>query len=344
MNCERVCPANVDYEKIIDAGRAVTRKQSSWFENFQQSLLLFALSKSLGRKCIKICISIFKSFGLHRVFSSARLFSLLPDTSSVLQKFNAHPSDKSTNRPANGPTVAILNSCAGDLVNDETLNAARLMLSKLNCEVVEQKQTLCCGALHQHTGDLKTAKELRQNFISSFDQQNADYLVSLATGCGAQIERYAKFDNTGLENDSAQRLIQKHSDANEFVLQQLKNSKLRFKPLDSKIYIHKPCSQAQMPTDDSTVEQLLNYIPEAELVTFEDQLSCCGAGGINNISQSRLADQLIENKVLELRNSSANYLVSSNIGCALHFQAKLRQHGIPVQVCHPISLLAQQVL
>jgi glycolate oxidase iron-sulfur subunit len=182
--------------------------------------------------------------------------------------------------------VAILNSCAGDLVNDETLNAARLMLSKLNCEVVEQKQTLCCGALHQHTGDLKTAKELRQNFISSFDQQNADYLVSLATGCGAQIERYAKFDNTGLENDSAQRLIQKHSDANEFVLQQLKNSKLRFKPLDSKIYIHKPCSQAQMPTDDSTVEQLLNYIPEAELVTFEDQLSCCGAGGINNISQS----------------------------------------------------------
>ena len=335
MNCERVCPANVDYEKIIDAGRAVTHKQNSLFEHLQQSLLLFALSERHSRKFIKACISIFRSFGLHRVFSSTRLLSLLPDKSAAAPKFNAHQSDKHPN----GPTVAIFNSCAGDLVNDETLNAARLILSKLDCKVIEQKQTLCCGALHQHTGDLKTAKQLRRNFISSFDQQNPDYLVSLATGCGAQIKRYSE-----LEDGSAKSLTKKHFDVNEFVLQQIKKSSLRFKPLNSKVYIHKPCSQAQISKDDSAVEQLLNYIPEAELVTFEDNLSCCGAGGMNTISQSKIAEQLIENKVLELKNSTAKYLVSSNIGCALHFQAKLRQEGIAIHISHPITLLAQQVL
>jgi glycolate oxidase iron-sulfur subunit len=340
MNCERVCPANVDYEKIIDAGRAVTHKQNSWFENLQQSLLLFSLSENQPRKLVKSCISIFRSTGLHRVFPSTRLLSLLPDKSAATPKFNAHQSDKHPN----GPTVAILNSCAADLVNDETLNAARLILSKLDCNVIEQKQTLCCGALHQHTGDLKTAKQLRQNFISSFDQQNLDYLVSLATGCGVQIKRYAKLDNTGLEEGSVKSLTEKHFDVNEFVLQQIKKSNLRFKPLNSKIYVHKPCSQAQISKENSTVEQLLNYIPKAELITFEDKLSCCGAGGMNTISQSKLAEQLIEKKVQELKNSTANYLVSSNIGCALHFQAKLRQEGIAIHIFHPITLLAQQVL
>ena len=53
MNCERVCPANVDYEKIIDAGREVTSKTKSGFERLQQSFLLFVLSKNYVRKIVK---------------------------------------------------------------------------------------------------------------------------------------------------------------------------------------------------------------------------------------------------------------------------------------------------
>ena len=286
-------------------------------------------------KLLKTCLSVVRTFSLHRIFSGARLFSLLPDAATSIPELETQSSDECINRP----TVAILNSCAGDLVNDETLDATRLILSKLGCQVIEQNQTLCCGALHQHTGDLKTAKKLRQNFISSFSQQNPDYLLSLATGCGAQIKRYAE-----LENSSVKQLSKKLFDVNDFILQKMKDSNLKFKPLNKKIFLHKPCSHAQVSTESSTVEQLLNYIPDIELVCFEDKLSCCGAGGINTFTQSDIADQLIENKVLEMKSTTAGHLVSSNIGCALHFQAKLRQEGIPIQTLHPITLLAQQVL
>ncbi len=331
MNCEHVCPANVNYEKIIDAGRAVTYKQNSLLGLSQQSTLLFALSNARARKFFKTCIYIFRTLGLIRLLPKARLFSLLPETNNTLANIAAHKS--------NGPTIAIINSCAGDLVSDETLTAATLVLSKLGYNVVEQKQTLCCGALHQHSGDLKTAKELRQKFIHSINKQNPYYLVSLATGCGAQIKRYAELDD-----DSAEQLSKIIFDVNEFVLQQINKTSLSFRPLAKKVYLHKPCSQAQVINDATVVEQLLNNIPEIELVTFEDKLACCGAGGMNTLAQSELAKHLVENKILELKNTTANCLVSSNIGCALHFQAQLKNENTHVQVCHPITLLAQQMV
>ncbi len=331
MNCEHVCPANVNYEKIIDAGRAVTYKQNSLLGLSQQSTLLFALSNARARKFFKTCIYIFRTLGLIRLLPKARLFSLLPETNNTLANIAAHKS--------NGPTIAIINSCAGDLVSDETLTAATLVLSKLGYNVVEQKQTLCCGALHQHSGDLKTAKELRQKFIHSINKQNPYNLVSLATGCGAQIKRYAELDD-----DSAEQLSKIIFDVNEFVLQQINKTSLSFRPLAKKVYLHKPCSQAQVINDSTVVEQLLNNIPEIELVTFEDKLACCGAGGMNTLAQSELAKHLVENKILELKNTTANCLVSSNIGCALHFQAQLKNENTHVRVCHPITLLAQQMV
>jgi len=333
MNCERVCPANVDYEKIIDSGRALTRKHSNLSMRFQQAFLLFTLSKANARKILKTCISIFQLLGLHRLFSNVRIFNLLPESSISIY-------DTKTDDPKNGPSISILNSCAADLVNDQTLNSAKLILSKLGCNVSQQKQTQCCGALHQHTGNFKTARALRNNFLRSFEKQKPDHLVSLATGCGAQIKRYPELDDSLMAQEVANKLM----DINEFVLHKLKNNVLNFKPLAKKVYLHKSCSLKQMTNDIKVVERLLQFIPEIEIIHFEDELACCGAGGMNTITQDKLASQLIEKKIHELKSSSANYLVSSNIGCALHFQAQLKCENAHVQICHPITLLAQQVL
>ncbi|QMU61698.1 MAG: 4Fe-4S dicluster domain-containing protein [Gammaproteobacteria bacterium] len=330
MSCERVCPANVDYEKIIDAGRAITRKQRN---SLTQSLLLFILSSISVRKITKMCISIFQSLGLYGLFSSIRLFNLLPETSISIPNNNIDSS-------SSGPKVAIINSCAADLINDQTIKSAALILSKLGCNVIPQKQTQCCGALHQHTGNLKTAESLREDFLHSLETQKLDHVVSLATGCGAQIKRYSNFDESPSTNDLVNKLI----DVNDLVLQQLNINDLTFKPLAEIVYLHKPCSQQQITNDPKAVERLLQFIPDIEIIHFEDQLACCGAGGMNTITEEKIADQLIENKIHEIKSSSANYLVSSNIGCVLHLHSQLKRKNIDTQVCHPITLLAQQML
>ncbi|MGH1537052.1 MAG: (Fe-S)-binding protein [Gammaproteobacteria bacterium] len=336
MSCVNACPANVDYEKIIDAGRAVTHHQQNLWARMQKRFLLFSLSNTNTRKTLKACISMLRTMGILRLLANFRLPSLLPNCGKTDQF------DSQTKQTSNPDTirVAIVNSCAGDLTNDQATSSAMKILSKLGCDVVPQAQTLCCGALHQHSGDLNAAQKLRKQFLTSFYKQNLDYLLSLATGCGAQLKRYPLLDDTPSAHEIANKIV----DVNEFLLQQIVADKLELKPLAKKVYLHKPCSQSQVTKDKVIIEKLLNLIPDIEVIEFEDNLICCGAGGVNTLSHDQLAQKLIANKMLELKNNPAAYLVSSNIGCALHFQAQIKQEDIDIQVCHPITLLAQQVL
>ncbi|MEJ2116026.1 MAG: (Fe-S)-binding protein [Gammaproteobacteria bacterium] len=162
----------------------------------------------------------------------------------------------------------------------------------------------------------------------------------MTTGCGAQIRRYPALEGTEHAHKTASKLM----DANEFILQQIISNKLELKPLNKKVYLHKPCSQSQITKNTRVIERLLGLIPKIEIITFEDEHICCGAGGINTLTEEKLAQRLIKNKIYELKNNSATFLVSSNIGCALHFLAQLKHEDIDIKVCHPITLLAQQVI
>ena len=37
------------------------------------------------------------------------------------------------------------------------------------------------------------------------------------------------------------------------------------------------------------------------------------------------------------------YLLSSNVGCAMHLAGGLRRAGLDIEVIHPVSLLARQL-
>ena len=53
MKCEYACPANVDYEKIIDAGRAITHSHQGFVKKIQRGFLLFLVSQIHVRKFFK---------------------------------------------------------------------------------------------------------------------------------------------------------------------------------------------------------------------------------------------------------------------------------------------------
>jgi len=147
-----------------------------------------------------------------------------------------------------------------------------------------------------------------------------------------------------INSPAAKELADKLIDVNELILRLTKSNKPVFNSLAKKVFVHKPCSQQHVISDEKTVETLLNLIPDIEIISFKDSLTCCGAGGINTLNHNNIAEQLIGNKVQEIATASASYLVSSNIGCALHFQAQLKSENISTQVCHPITLLAQQMV
>ena len=323
MNCQDVCPANINYEKIIDAGRSKTASEINFISAVKHSLILLILSNTFVRKCFKTLITLFRTLGLLKLFSGVRLIRLLSDK---------HPTFNSCTSSGKGPKVAVLQSCANDIVNDPAYEAAISLLNKLDCEVIQQNETLCCGALHQHSGKLNSAQNFKRHFIRAYSNKNIDFFITIATGCGAQIKHY--------ENELSSKVI----DINEFLQLRMKDKNIVFKPLTKNVFVHKPCTQKQITTKTDVIEQLLNNIPEINFVNFDDPSSCCGAGGMNSIAHPHLANRLIDKKISQLKTSENALIVSSNIGCAMHMQARLKQENTPVQVCHPVTLLAQQML
>ena len=80
-----------------------------------------------------------------------------------------------------------------------------------------------------------------------------------------------------------------------------------------------------------------------EAVPLAGNDQCCGAAGTYFIDQPKIADMLLKDKLDAIRESAAQHLVTSNIGCAMHIANGLYEQGIDVEVLHPVTLLARQM-
>lgn len=193
--------------------------------------------------------------------------------------------------------------------------------------------------MHYHNGDKETALQLMQKNQKLFKQLDADHIIYSATGCGSFLQEYHRIiteetdQSTQLDDDSF-----RVSDINTFVVQNWPE-KLSVKANHSKVLVHEPCSQRNILKNQQSVYQLLDKIPELQVSELADNHLCCGSAGTYVLSHSKNAHQLRDAKIASINNQQADYLLTSNLGCAMHISAAddFPNH---LKVVHPMVLLA----
>ncbi|MGB1702041.1 MAG: heterodisulfide reductase-related iron-sulfur binding cluster, partial [Cycloclasticus sp.] len=91
------------------------------------------------------------------------------------------------------------------------------------------------------------------------------------------------------------------------------------------------------------IVELLNNISELDIRSFNTDQMCCGAAGTQMLTHKKTAQTLRKQTLVPVKQRPTDYLLSSNIGCALHLSAGLKSEGLNSQVLHPVSLLSQQL-
>ncbi len=346
-NCETVCPANVNYGRLIDQGRALVEARRA--RPLTQRLMRWLVMDQLLARPRRLhtlanLLRLYQRSGLQWSLRKTRLLALL-GLSKLEAKLPPLPAQTKWRPvyPGRAPKrgdVGLFVGCVSNVVDRQTLTAAIRVLNMLGYDVHIPPRQTCCGALHQHSGELTKAATLMQQNVAAFDTDRLDAIVSIASGCGAMLSEYHQClpDNSG-----AQIFVSKTQDICHFLVNCEWPREKSLAPLAMRVAVHDPCTMKNVLQKTHAPYHLLEKIPAVQLCPLGENNLCCGAAGTYLLTQSEMAEKLRANKLESLRQILPEILVTSNIGCALHLLDGIGTTDLKVEVLHPVVLIERQL-
>jgi len=333
-SCERVCPAVVPYGRLINNFREQIKGERD--ATLSVSLLKRVSHNKTAGRLAQSGLKFYQTTALQKTARFLRLPELLR-----LDKIDRLLPDYHDSTPLapHYPTTAevrgnvgLFIGCMGSLLDHETVNAAIKVLTAAGFNVSIPEQQTCCGALDLHDGDNETSGQLAATNCSAFADKNLDAIVTIASGCGSQMQEYQQAEFAGKVVDISQFLIKSGCDLSD-----------QLQPLAASVCLHTPCSLKNVMREEQGAVKLLQQIPEIKMTSLPASIQCCGSAGSYMLDHPQMAQALLSDLLGVALKDQPGYLVSSNIGCALHISAGLRERGIALEVLHPVTLIARQL-
>jgi len=189
-----------------------------------------------------------------------------------------------------------------------------------------------------HAGEREQARQLARRNITAFEQQPVDAIVNNAAGCGAQLKNYGELlaeDPTFAER--AQRFSAKVQDISECLAQEPLRGPLG--PVPQRVAYDDPCHLLHAQRIRQQPRELLQSIPELQLVSVTDADFCCGAAGIYNLTHHELSMRILARKMEHIVAAQPDLIATGNPGCMLQLRTGVQQAQLKIPVVHPIELL-----
>jgi glycolate oxidase iron-sulfur subunit len=234
--------------------------------------------------------------------------------------------------------AGLMLGCAQRFLLPELNRASARVLVRAGYEVLTPPDQGCCGALHQHLGDLEEARRLARRMIATFEAAGADVVVANAAGCGAAMKEYGHLlDGDPEWRERAAAFSGRVKDISEVLAPVSWNGDLR--SVSGTVTYHDACHLAHAQGVRAAPRTLLAQVPGIRLVELPESDVCCGSAGVYNLLQPVVAERILERKIERIKGTGAAYVAAGNIGCLLQLQLGLRRAGLATQAVHPVEIL-----
>ena len=340
--CEPVCPAGVGYGRGLEAAREVL-KDANGLPVFARLALRLFRRRWLWRSAFTAARWIRATGVPGRLASPSRFgFSMGMLAASGrgsgvgswgLGKGTSSNPQLPPPNPHSGATVALFRGCVMDTLFRRVHDATRRTLEVNGYRVVEVKGQHCCGALHEHAGDRRGARELVARNAAAF-RGRADFVVVNSAGCGALLRDAAHLD----ASPAAVELGSRVRDVSE-LLAAVGPKPGRALPIE--VAYDAPCHLEHAQGVRDAPLQLLRAIPELIVRRLPGSERCCGSAGLYSLSQPDMSRAVLAEKILTIATADPRpaLVATGNPGCLMQIGAGLRAARLPIGVAHPVELL-----
>ncbi len=335
--CITACPSGVEYDHLITAFRAKAENErpQPLGRKLMRSMILNTLPYANRAKWA------FRAGGLARPLRGLMPKSIQPALELLpasLPKQDRLPEIY----PAKGSLrgrVALLTGCVQQILAPEINRATLEVLSANGIETVIPREQACCGALALHTGVEKQALKTARQLIRSIPE-DVDALITNAAGCGSGISEYAILFAGERDEAAAVALAEKTRDISTYLngIGLIEPPALA-EPLN--VVYHDACHLAHAQRERIAPRNILNAIPNLNLLEPPDWEICCGSAGIYNIEKPTVAKSLGMKKAKNLMSTQPDAIALGNIGCMTQIQKHLEAYDSPPPVLHTVQILAK---
>ncbi|MFC5651823.1 (Fe-S)-binding protein [Paenibacillus solisilvae] len=342
--CEPACPADVKYGQLIEQARDAvevhTRQHRWWIKGVRKLVFDQLFPHQRRMRLLGKSLELYKKSGVQALVRKTGVVGAFSEHLSSMERILPDASGKGiverlgSRIAAKGEkigTVGMFRGCLMDVLFTETNMKTVQLLSEAGFEVVIPDTQNCCGALHAHSGESDTAKQLARNNIRAFQEAGVDYIVSNAGGCGAILVEYDHLLHDDQEwQEAARGFAKKVMDISTILVE--RGRPLNFADREAeenpiRVTYQDSCHLRNVMKGGSRPRQLLSGIANVSYMEMEDAGSCCGSAGIYNVTQPDMASQILEHKMEKANATKAHYLVTSNPGCLLQMKLGIDKHG-----------------
>ena len=340
LACETACPSGVRYHSLIEAARTKVEaaRERDGESGWVRRLALRGLLPHPRRlEAAAALLAAYRKSGLQRLVRASGLLNLM-GRMGELEALSPPVTPVSIRRrveqgapggDAGRASAALLTGCIMR-VSFGHINLATVRVLAENGHTVRVPQgQVCCGALHGHSGDRRTARELARKNIDVFLDSGADFIVTNSAGCGSMMKEYGELlEEDPVYREKAEALAARVRDISEFLVEQgfrppAKPDGLRDgEPLA--VTYHEACHLVHGQKVRKPPREILRSLPGVEVRDLAESDWCCGSAGVYNLNQPEMAGRLLKRKVGHILDTGASVVATANPGCIIQIESGLK--------------------
>lgn len=237
--------------------------------------------------------------------------------------------------------VYLFATCLGTALMQESVLSAIKLLRREGIEVIFKKNQTCCSQPSFNSGYFHESKNVALHNIELFDK---DYPIIVPSGSCAgmmshdYLELFKEDKNFKKVEEFSSRIIELSQYLDEVLKVDYED---KGEPI--KVTWHSNCHALRIQKSIEASKNLIKKLKNVELVNLQYEEECCGFGGTFSIKEPKISNSMALEKIKDIQNTGANYVISGDGGCLLNISGTLAKIGSNIKAIHLYDFLNKRL-